>query len=222
MSILLEIKDLTFQYKGKNSVPVLNELNYKFCAGQLYAVLGRSGSGKSTLMSLLGGMEKPTKGKIFYKGKNIWENKVSEYRNRHIGMVFQSYNLLEYMNGRQNILTAMEITKNKIENPKEQCEKLLNKVGIDFETANRNVKKISGGEQQRIAIARALGKGADIILADEPTGNLDEDTAEDIMNLFRKISHEDNICIILVTHSKRLAEKADAVIYINSSKQHRR
>ncbi|MDD2981006.1 MAG: ATP-binding cassette domain-containing protein, partial [Hespellia sp.] len=117
-------------------------------------------------------------------------------------------------------LTAMEITKNVVEEPEKRCKELLDRVGIDSETAKRNVRKISGGEQQRIAIARALGKGADIILADEPTGNLDEETAAEIMELFLRIAHEDDKCVILVTHSKQLASRADVVVHIkkNSAK----
>ena len=221
MSTVLEVKGLTFKYKGKHSAPVLENLDYCFSPGKLYAVLGKSGSGKSTFMSLLGGMEKPTEGEILYQGEDIWKKQMNDYRNRHVGMVFQAYNLLEYMNGSQNILAAMEITKNKIEDPGALCRELLDKVGIDEETAKRNVKKISGGEQQRIAIARALGKGADIILADEPTGNLDEDTAEEIMDLFLKIAHEDGKCVILVTHSKCLAERADVVLHINAKNEHK-
>ena len=119
-------------------------------------------------------------GEILFQGENIWTQGARLYRNRHVGMVFQNYNLLEYMSGIQNIMTAIAITENVIEDPDALCMKLLQEVGIDRETAERNVKKISGGEQQRIAIARALAKGAGLILADEPTGNLDEDTADEI------------------------------------------
>lgn len=209
---VLEMKDLTFSYK--NGKIILDHLNFSFEKGKCYAILGQSGSGKTTLLSLLGGMEKIPDGQILYKGEDIWKGGARKYRNQHVGMIFQDYNLLEYMNGVQNITAAMEITDNTIENPEEYCLELLEKVGIDKSTSERNVKKISGGEQQRIAVARALAKGADIILADEPTGNLDEDTAAEIMKLFLKIAHEEQKCVIMVTHSKSLAQICDIKLHL--------
>lgn len=209
---ILEIKDLTFSYKKGRTI--LDHINYTFEKGKLYAVLGGSGSGKSTFLSLLGGIEKMQEGEILFQGENIWTQGARLYRNRHVGMVFQNYNLLEYMSGIQNIMTAIAITENVIEDPDALCMKLLQEVGIDRETAERNVKKISGGEQQRIAIARALAKVAGLILADEPTGNLDEDTADEIMKLFLNIAHTNGQCVILVTHSRRLAAMADVCLSI--------
>ena len=209
---ILEIKNMTFFYKKGRTV--LEHINYTFEKGKIYAVLGSSGSGKSTFLSLLGGIEKMKEGEILFRGENIWTQGARSYRNRHVGMVFQNYNLLEYMSGIENVMTAIEITDNVTEDPKALCTALLREVGIDLETAERNVKKISGGEQQRIAIARALAKGADLVLADEPTGNLDEDTAEEIMKLFLHVAHASGKCVILATHSRRLAAMCDVCLSI--------
>lgn len=217
MENILEIRDLTFSYRHSNTkTPVLDRVNFSFEMGKVYAVLGQSGSGKSTLLALLGGMEKPVKGKILYKGQDIWQIGVRKYRNRHIGMIFQEYNLLEYMDALQNVVTAMEITENRSGKYEETAESLLQQMGISDETCVRNVRRLSGGEQQRVAIARALAKGADIILADEPTGNLDDETADEIMEIFRKVAYKDGRCVILVTHSKRIAGGADVILKVEN------
>ncbi|MBQ9037145.1 MAG: ATP-binding cassette domain-containing protein [Erysipelotrichaceae bacterium] len=137
-----------------------------------------------------------------------------------IGIVFQNYNLIQYMTAVENVLVAMGITENKIEgNKKETAYKLLEELGIDKETADRRVNRLSGGEQQRTAIARALSTNVDIIMADEPTGNLDHETSEGIIELFMKLAHERNKCIIMVTHDLTIAEKNDVILRLDTTKK---
>ena len=137
-----------------------------------------------------------------------------------IGIVFQNYNLIQYMTAVENVLVAMGITENKIEgNKKEAAYKLLEELGIDKETADRRVNRLSGGEQQRTAIARALSTNVDIIMADEPTGNLDHETSEGIIELFMKLAHERNKCIIMVTHDLTIAEKNDVILRLDTTKK---
>ena len=152
-----------------------------------------------------------------YRGRDIREIGYSEYRNRNVGFVFQAYNLLTYLTPFQNVMTAMEVTKNDIPNRRERAEELLGRMGLTREQMHRNVNRLSGGEQQRVAIARALSTQADVILADEPTGNLDENTAAGIMGIFQELAREGK-CVIAVTHSVDFSEKADVVYRLEKRK----
>lgn len=211
MNHILEFKDVSYSYESPaETVSILEGANAVFEEGKLYAIVGPSGSGKTTTLTLAGALEAPRSGDILYRGRNIREIGYCNYRNRNIGFVFQAYNLLTYLTPFQNVMTAMEITKNSIPNKKERAVELLSRMGITKEQMNRNVNRLSGGEQQRVAIARALSTKADLILADEPTGNLDEDTAAGIMEIFQELAGEGK-CVIAVTHSASFAEKADIV-----------
>ncbi|MBD5153682.1 MAG: ABC transporter ATP-binding protein [Oscillibacter sp.] len=218
MNHILEFKDVSYAYKSPaETVSILEGASAVFEEGKLYAIVGPSGSGKTTTLTLAGALEAPASGDILYRGKDIREIGYSNYRNRNIGFVFQAYNLLTYLTPFQNVMTAMEITKNNIPNKKERAVELLSRMGITKEQMNRNVNRLSGGEQQRVAIARALSTKADVILADEPTGNLDEDTAAGIMNIFQELAGEGK-CVIAVTHSAEFAEKADIVYRLERHK----
>lgn len=204
---LLELKNLTYKYKDaeKNT---LNDINYSFKEGIFYAITGKSGAGKSTFLSLLSGLDTPTSGEILFKGENILEEGYYKHRKNNITLVFQSYNLIDYLTPLENI---------RLVNKKADSDILLS-LGLSENKINRNVLKLSGGEQQRVAIARALVSKAPIILADEPTGNLDSETGREIIDVFKRLALEKNKCVIVVTHSKELAEEADINLILEKTK----
>ena len=207
---IFKLENVKYSY-DKTTKNVLNGLTYEFEKGKIYAIVGKSGSGKTTLLSLMSGLDKPTSGKILYNDQDIAKLNGDEYRSTHVGVVFQSYNLLPHLTALENVILSMDITSKKIDNKKEKALKILNDVGINEEKANRRILLLSGGEQQRVAIARALSYEPGVILADEPTGNLDPHNEKQIIDIFTKLAHEENKCVILVTHSKEVASKVDEV-----------
>ncbi|HDK7179136.1 TPA: ABC transporter ATP-binding protein [Clostridium botulinum] len=219
MNTVLEFKNVNYSYKdaGKELI-ILDSVDFNFESGKFYTILGASGSGKTTALSLASALDSPKSGEILYEGKDIKKIGLTNYRNQHIGIVFQAYNLINYMTGIQNIVTAMEITRNQIPDRKQKAYELIEKVGLKREEGERSVLNLSGGQQQRVAIARALSTNAKIILADEPTGNLDSKTSVDIIKLFQKLAHEDNKCIIMVTHSLEIASMSDVIINLDNKK----
>jgi putative ABC transport system ATP-binding protein len=214
---LLDIKDVFFTYPDGDSVrTILDHVNVTFEKGNLYAIVGSSGSGKTTFLTLIAGLDTAQEGSITFKGKDISEIGLWEYRRNHVGMVFQSYNLIPYMTGLENVLVAMGISgKTQM---KDSAYELLDSIGIEKNKANRNVRRLSGGEQQRIAIARAMANQPDIIVADEPTGNLDGETEDTIIGLFRQLASEKDKCVIVVTHSEKVAKQADVILRLHATK----
>lgn len=207
---VLKLENISYKYSDGNKF-VLKDINYEFDKGKTYAIKGKSGSGKTTLLSIISGLEKPTDGKVIYKDKDLNKIDLDKYRNTSIGIIFQSYNLLPHLNAIENIELSMEVSNLKIKDKRKKAIELLKKVGLDEETGNRRVLKLSGGEQQRVAIARSLSYDPDIILADEPTGNLDNETESEIINIFNNLAKNEDKCIIIVTHSKDVSEKVDKV-----------
>lgn len=219
MSKFLDVKDLSYYYQdGDAKRYIFQKLNYSFKQGVFYAFLGESGSGKTTLLSILSGMDKQTSGSVEFKGRSIEDIGLNVFRRNNVGMVFQSYNLISYMTPYENILSAMNITDNIIEEQNSVAYNLLDFLGITKSKADRLITKLSGGEQQRVAIARALATNVDLILADEPTGNLDSKTERAIVDVFRILANEHNKCVIVVTHSDEVAKYADIVINLSSGK----
>ena len=218
---ILETKDLYFTYPdGDSRKIILNEVNVSFEKGKFYTILGASGSGKTTFLSLIAALDKPEKGEILFNGKNIGKIGLEKYRRNNIGIVFQSYNLIPYMNGLENVMVAMSITDNKIEgNMKEKALEILESVGIDGTKATRRINRLSGGEQQRVAIARAISTNVEVIVADEPTGNLDGKTSETIIELFKELAHQRDKCVIMVTHSEKIASQSDVILKLNTDTQ---
>ena len=215
---ILKVKNVSYSYQDGNRIrDILNNVSYEFETGKFYTILGVSGSGKTTFLSLISGLDTPLNGGIFYKDEDIEKIGLENYRRNDIGIVFQNYNLIPYLNGVQNVLVAMGISDNVNKaTMKEDAYKFLEKVGIDKETAERKVNKLSGGEQQRVAIARALSTNVSILMADEPTGNLDKETGQTIVDIFKKLAHEDNKCIIVVTHSDAIAKQSDVILRLNT------
>lgn len=188
---------------------VFKNINYEFECGKIYAIKGKSGSGKTTLLSLLSGLENCSEGNIYYDGKDLNKIDLDLYRSKYIGIVFQSYNLLPHLTALENVMLSMNISKVK-------AQELLKKVGLSEKHFNRRVLKLSGGEQQRVAIARSLSYNPKIILADEPTGNLDKETEDDILKIFKSLSKDK--CIIIVTHSKNVCDNVDVVYDLKKNK----
>ena len=216
---ILELTNVSYRYNDASKDDyVFKNLSYTFETGKVYAIKGKSWSGKTTLLSLISGLEKCSEGKIIFDGKDLKKMNLDEYRSTHIGIVFQSYNLLPYLTALENITLAMDISKEKIDNPKEKALQLMQKVGLDESYANRKILKLSGGEQQRIAIARSLAYDAKMIVADEPTGNLDKDTENDIISILKDLAKKDNKCIIIVTHSDNVCKQADVIHELKKQK----
>ena len=209
---ILKLEDVGYRYKDapKDNF-VFKNINYEFEQGKIYAIKGKSGSGKTTLLSLITGLEKCTQGNILYDGKNLKKTNLDRYRNTEIGIVFQSYNLLPRLSAKENIILSMDISKVKVKDKKKKALELMKDVGLSEEHAKRKILKLSGGEQQRIAIARSLSYDPKIIIADEPTGNLDKDTENEILNIFHNLAKNKNKCIIIVTHSQNVCDKADVI-----------
>ena len=210
MSILKASKLNYYYQDGDTRRFILKNTNVSFEKGQFYSIVGQSGSGKTTLLSLLAGLDKPQGGRIFYEKKNIEKIGYDEYRRDYISIIFQHYNLIPYLTAVENVLVPMAITDNKLPEDEEKVAmNLLDYMGISNDKAKRLVTQLSGGEQQRVAIARALATNVDVILADEPTGNLDEEMEQEIVEIFKMLAHQHNKCVIVVTHSPEIALQSD-------------
>lgn len=196
---ILEVKDLQYSYDKKKKV--LKGISAQMEQGKMYAILGPSGCGKTTLLSLLGGLDSPTGGQVLYQGEDIEKTGLASHRRRHVAFIFQSYNLIDYLTPMENVALTSKLPPMPV----------LEQLGLTSDEAKRNVLKLSGGQQQRVAIARALASDAQVILADEPTGNLDEETAAGITAILKDAAHKSNKCVIVVTHSHELAKEADVV-----------
>lgn len=202
---ILSLQNISFAY---DKTPVLKDISYEFEKGKMYCIIGKSGAGKTTLLSLLSGLATPTAGEIFYDGKSIAKIDKYTFRSKYIGVVFQSFNLITKYTALENVVLSMDVAGYKTKDKQSRALELLDSVGLDEDEANRRVLKLSGGQQQRVAIARALSYDPDIILADEPTGNLDRDTQKEIMEIFRELANQGK-CVILVSHSPDVAEMCD-------------
>lgn len=213
----LELQNVGYSYNSKELV--LRHVNYRFEGGRIYAITGRSGAGKTTLLSLLSQLTKPTEGKILYNGLDVSEVDQYLYRSQYAGVIFQSFNLLMHLTAVENVMLSMDIAGVKKENNRAYAMELLEKVGLSKEESQRRILKLSGGQQQRVAIARAVSYDPSILLADEPTGNLDEDTQDEIMEIFKGLAYEEQKCIILVTHSPVVASLADEVYALTDTKK---
>ena len=211
---VLSLNGVSYSYEGKTKV--LDNINYSFEKGKVYAIVGRSGAGKTTLLSLLSGLVSPTEGEITFGNTNV--RKIDRYlfRSKYVGVIFQAYNLLPHLTATENVEMSMRASGKKIPNKRAAAKAILQSVGLDEALAKRRILKLSGGEQQRVAIARALSFNPDVILADEPTGNLDLTTQEEIMNIFKDLANNSNKCIIIVSHNPEVSQMADEVYELAS------
>ena len=202
----LQLKNISYFYNKE--LPILKNINISFERGKMYAILGKSGSGKTTLLSLLAGLDEPVDGVMLYEGNILKGKELDNYRAKHVSIIFQSYNLIDYLTAVENI----EFITNKNARP------ILHELGILEEDMDRNVLQLSGGQQQRVAIGRALTSETDILLADEPTGNLDEKTAKEIAEILKNTAYRKKKCVIVVTHSSEVAKYADIVLNLEKGK----
>lgn len=206
---IMKICNVKYSYDGNRAI--LDDITAEFNAGKIYAILGPSGCGKTTLLSLLGGLDSPSDGAVLFQGEDIEKKGLAWHRKNNVAFIFQNYNLIDYMTPLENVALTSKVPPLPV----------LERLGLTREEMKRNVLKLSGGQQQRVAIARALASDASVILADEPTGNLDEDTASSIVSILKECAHEMNKCVIVVTHSNDIAKQADVIMGLRKGKLNR-
>lgn len=212
----LRTQNIGYWYTNNPDDYLFKDVNLNFEKGKVYSILGQSGSGKTTFLSLLAGLDSPKTGEIFLNDKDINKSGLTNYRKNAVSTIFQAYNLMTYMTARQNVQTALEISNKNVDNAK--IEELFELVGIPKELIDKPVLQLSGGQQQRVAIVRALATEHDIIIADEPTGNLDEETTQDIVNIFKEIAHQQNKTVIIVTHETAVANETDVIFELKKKR----
>ena len=215
---ILKIENMSFAY-SPNTRKVIDGLSMELDEGKVYALEGRSGAGKTTLLSLLAALTSPTEGTITVNGENVFEKDTYAYRASDVGIVFQNYNLLPKLNAIENVELSIDISGREVPDKRRHATDILMQLGIADYDLERPVLQMSGGQQQRVAIARALSYDPPIILADEPTGNLDTKTEQEIIQIFDELAHRRNKCVIIVTHSKRVAQMADEVFSIDGMRE---
>ncbi|MFZ8800818.1 MAG: ABC transporter ATP-binding protein [Candidatus Nanopusillus sp.] len=204
-------------YVGGYPIRALDNVSLKIKEGEFLSIVGPSGSGKSTLLAIMGCLDRPTKGKVYLFGKDISklnDNQLSEFRRKYIGFIFQQYYLFSYLNALENVQISLRISENS---NLEKAKELLNKVGLSDRLYNYP-NQLSGGQQQRVVIARALAKDPKLILADEPTANIDEKSANELLNILKKLNEDENRTIVIVTHDLRVAEKTNRIAVIRNGK----
>lgn len=217
---MLQVDNITKTFSSYNQkVTPIKNLSFTLETGTFASIIGKSGSGKSTLLSLLGALDSPSQGKIFIDKTNIAklkENKLSKYRLQDIGFVFQQYNLIPNLTAVENVMLPLEFAKMPAIKRKKRAMQLLKEVGITPEKCNRKANRLSGGEQQRVSIARALANKPKLILADEPTGNLDEETAENIILLLESLCKLHQTTVLIVTHDVSIAKRTDHIFHLTN------
>lgn len=223
MSEILKLENINYSYiDGGYERVILKDLSCEFEQGKFYTILGPSGSGKTTLLSIIGGLDSAKSGEIYFNGHNVKEKGVAKYRRNDISIVFQQYNLIPYLTAVENVLVAMSETDNELPKDKKNVAyNLLERFGIVRSKADRLVGQLSGGEQQRVAIARSLASNVNLIFADEPTGNLDTATEKEIIGVFKELAHDFGKTIIVVTHSDAVSKMSDQRLLLKDGKLNR-
>ncbi|MBC2304711.1 ABC transporter ATP-binding protein [Listeria booriae] len=218
METILTLNNISYHYQsGGKRQAILENANYDFTAGTFYTILGPSGSGKTTMLSISSGLDVPNEGQVLYQKQSLGTSlSLQKYRKNHCVIIFQAYNLIPYMTALQNVITAIGIQHPRMKNKRAHAVKMLTEVGLTPEQMKRPVLQLSGGQQQRVTIARALSGSAQIIFADEPTGNLDGETADKIIYLFKALAHQMDKCIIMVTHDKAIAKESDITLTLKN------
>lgn len=211
MMPILNLENISYRYKNAQGTAV-SGITYAFEEGKVYAIVGPSGSGKSTLLSLLAGLDSPTEGGVFFQGESLAGLDLDRYRRESVSMIFQAFHLFPLLTVMENVCFPMELRKVAPKDAKPYAASLLEGVGITKEQMGRFPSKLSGGEQQRVAIARSLASGVRVILGDEPTGNLDGANTQNIIDILGSLAHEKGYCVIIVTHDTEVAEAADVAL----------
>ena len=206
----LTLENVSYAYKGAER-KALNDISVEFQGGKVYAVIGPSGSGKTTLLSILAGLDIPTEGEVFINNTKLSTLDLDQYRREQVSMIFQAFHLFPMLNVVENVSFPMELNGVERAEARTRAKVFLNSVGITDEKHRRFPSNLSGGEQQRVAIARTMASGARVILADEPTGNLDKENGQNIVDILKVLAHENGYCVIIVTHDPAIAKQADQV-----------
>lgn len=215
---LLELKNVEYKYKNPKNTKALSNITYTFEKGRFYVIMGSSGSGKTTCLSLLAGLDNPTEGEICFNGMSLKLLDRSNYRINNTAVIYQNFNLFSHLNVVENVMFPLDYKNGNNKENVQTAKKSLEMVGIKKELYYKSPKKLSGGEQQRVTIARAIANQSEIILADEPTGSLDGMNRDNIIKLFLELAHERECCVIVVTHDNEVAKLADKIIYLENGK----
>lgn len=216
---MIELKDVHYQYKTKYvTVEAVRGVDFCFDAGKFYAIQGASGCGKTTLLSLLAALDTPSKGEIYFRGKNIRNISPDKHRRENVSVIYQNFNLLPQLTVVENVMYPMELEGVHVNEARKRAMEYLEVVGLSKEEAVRFPVTLSGGQQQRVAIARALGSGAKVILADEPTGALDKENTQNVIRVLKKLAKEEGYLVVVVTHDHAVAEQADVCIFMEDGK----
>jgi ABC-type lipoprotein export system ATPase subunit len=206
----LKLNGVSYRY-GKAALNALDGVSCEFRAGEVAAVVGPSGSGKTTLLSIMAGLDRPAHGEVYLGDRELGGMDMDEYRRRYVSVIFQAFHLFPLLTVLENVCFPMELNGVSEQEARERARRELERVGIAAEKHRRYPSQLSGGEQQRVAIARALSSGARMLLADEPTGNLDGENSRNIVDILTRLAHEDGYCVVIVTHDPAVAEAADTV-----------
>ena len=216
---LLVADRVTFAYKTRHqTVWAVRDVSYEFEAGKVYAIVGKSGCGKTTLISTLAGLNLPSMGDVYYRGVSTYQINRNHYRRDDVAVIYQNYNLFPLLTVLENVLYPMELQKRPKKEAVAIAKETLRSVGLDESYFKRLPAMLSGGEQQRVAIARAIASGQRVILADEPTGNLDGENSDLVMKTFQRLAHEEGYCVIIVTHDPQIADESDVIIRMDSGR----
>jgi len=208
---ILQVENVKYDYGGPD---ILKGISCNFELGKVHAILGKSGSGKTTLLSLLAGLDRPRTGEIYYDGAETRDMNLTKYRRENVAVIYQSFRLFPLMNVLENIMYPMELKGMKAKEALQNAKEYLTKVGLGQELGKRFPSMLSGGEQQRVAIARALATGSKVLLADEPTGNLDVANGNNIVEILRSLAHDNGYCVVIVTHDVQMLDRVDTVFHI--------
>lgn len=212
---VLELKNVKYTYQSKyQKVEALKGVSYAFETGKVYAITGKSGSGKTTLLSLMAGLDLPTEGEVLYDGESTSKLKLERYRREKVAVIYQSFRLFPLLTVAENVMYPMELRGTSPRAAREKAAELISKVDLPTTALDRFPTMLSGGEQQRVAIARALGMDTRVLLADEPTGNLDEANSGQVMDILLNLAHETERSVIIVTHDLDLAARADCILHM--------
>ena len=215
----ISLNNVSYSYKGKyQTVKAVDNVSYEFEPSKCYAIIGKSGSGKTTLLSLMAGLDVPTEGEVIVDGRPTTQWDRNELRRDAVSVIYQNYNLFPLLTVMENVLYPMQLQRRPKKEARALAAETLRSVGLDESYWKRLPAMLSGGEQQRVAIARAIASGQRVILADEPTGNLDGENSDLVMKTFQRLAHEEGYCVIIVTHDPQIADDSDTVIRMDSGK----
>ena len=213
---VIELRDVKYVYQSQyQRVEALRGISYAYEPGKIYAIMGSSGGGKTTLLSLMAGLDVPTEGSILCHGVSTADIDLEQYRRERVAVIYQDFRLFPLLTVAENVMYPMELRGMKPAAAKKRAAELIRKVGLPETVLDRFPAMLSGGEQQRVAVARGLGMETKVLLADEPTGNLDSKNTENLFNILKDLAHEDGYCVVVVTHDEELGKRTDETLRIH-------